>query len=440
MEAPDPAPELDARPIQGRARRAFAIVTSVAELTLTGIAYLHPSLSIPTAPAPKALPQPGYQLLSVDFVTPATGWTVARLDGGGFVVMGTTDAGRSWARVLAGPTDGRGTYLDFFDARGGIFAVTGTRAVLYRTSDGGRTWSSQVPFGGRADVLSVSFVDQRHGWLLVQKESLVATTGDLYRTADGGATWTDVGSPTLPSDQPFRVQFADLDDGWLDSANAGPYAYGSTDAGATWTRVPLPAPRGGWPATGQFFVGARPTSGLGVVATVVNFPPQTGRAGVGETVLEYPPLKVRAYDGGLRVTYTYAMFIDNVANLSANSNGAAKPSVQVEAPNQVELASLDGGASWTAITPPTAAGAVGYSNANDWWWIGSGQWSTTSNGGATWTPYRNLGVIEPLPGSLQVLDSNHAWFGSMAGSRAVLETTTDAGVHWRAVIVPVIAA
>jgi len=48
----------------------------------------------------------------------------------------------------------------------------------------------------------------------------------------------------------------------------------------------------------------------------------------------------------------------------------------------------------------------------------------------TWTPSRNLGVIQPLPGSLEVLDASHAWFGAMAGSRAVLENTNDGGTHW----------
>lgn len=433
MQTPDPEPEASAPSGRGRARRALAIISaSVAVIALCGIAYLHPRLTVLTAPSRGATAQAGYQLLSVDFATPAAGWVVAGLPGGRYAVLGTTDAGRSWTGDLAGPTDGRGTYLTFFDARHGIFALTGLRTVLYRTGDGGRTWSSlfQPPQG--ADVLSVSFADPRHGWLLVR----AGLGEDLFRTADGGATWTDLGPPTAQADQPFRVQFAGPQDGWLDSLNGGPYAYRSTDAGATWSRVPLPAPPG-FPARGQFFVGASPTRGLGVVATVVSFIPASGRHSVGATVLEYPPLTVRAFDGGVPVTYTYTTFIDRVAITgSALSAVAARAAVQVPAVNQVELGSLDGGATWTVIAAPGAPGAVGYSDAQDWWWIGSGEWATSSNGGTTWTPYRNVGVIAPLPGSLQVLDSEHAWFGAMAGSLPVLEATTDGGRHWRAVILP----
>ena len=102
----------------------------------------------------------------------------------------------------------------------------------------------------------------------------------------------------------------------------------------------------------------------------------------------------------------------------------------------MRLGSLDGGSSWSVITPPGAPGAIGYSDAQNWWWIGSGAWSTSSDGGTTWTPYRNLGVPEPLPGSLQVLDPTHAWFGAMAGTRAVLESTGDGGIHWNMTILP----
>ena len=81
---------------------------------------------------------------------------------------------------------------------------------------------------------------------------------------------------------------------------------------------------------------------------------------------------------------------------------------------------------------------MGYSDARDWWWIGSGAWSTSSDAGTTWTPYRNVGVPQPLPGSLQVLDPRHAWFGAMAGTRAVLVNTNDAGIHWQMRVLPVI--
>jgi hypothetical protein len=289
----------------------------------------------------------------------------------------------------------------------------------------------------------MSFVDPSHGWLLVRSGTPTGAMGELLRTVDGGTEWTNLGSPVVAADDAYRVQFTDQQVGWLDSVSARPYAYKTVDGGASWRQVPLPAPSGGWPAGGQFFVAAQATQGFGVIASVANFAPTSGRSGIGGTVVSYLPLTVRTFDGGVPVFYIYATLVDAIptADLTAAEvqpkNGSSS---QVLAPNQVQLGSLDGGSTWSVIAPPNAAGAIGYSDAQNWWWIGSGAWSTSSDGGTTWTPYRNVGVLQPLPGSLQVLDAQHAWFGAMAGTKAVLERTGDGGIRWEMIILPRIAA
>jgi photosystem II stability/assembly factor-like uncharacterized protein len=99
---------------------------------------------------------------------------------------------------------------------------------------------------------------------------------------------------------------------------------------------------------------------------------------------------------------------------------------------------VDGGSSWKNADVPLDYGAFGFTDALDWWWIGSGAWATSSDGGVTWTAKHPLGVLAPLPGSLQVLDADHAWFAGMAGTRPVLETTADGGYEWTMVSLPAI--
>lgn len=414
------------------------MVISLLVIVLTGLAYVRPSFGAPRAPATPAVPAT-YRLAAVDFDSPTSGWFAATFDSGRFAILHTSDTGRSWTRQLTGDTNQRGVYMHFFDSSHGVFGLMGAQPLMFRTADGGRTWSSHPGMSAAGYVISMSFVDPGNGWLLIRSTTRNGVAAELLRTVDGGTIWTNLGSPVVAADEAYRVQFTDLQVGWLDSVSARPYAYKTVDGGASWRRVSLPAPSDGWPAAGQFFVAAQATQGFGVIATVANFAPTSGRSGIGGKVVSYPPLTVRTFDGGVPVFYIYATFVDAIptADLTQvdmqHRNG---PSSQVQAPNQVQLGSLDGGSTWSVIAPPNAPGAIGYSDAQNWWWIGSGAWSTSSDGGTTWTPYRNVGVLQPLPGSLQVLDSKHAWFGAMAGTKAVLETTADGGIRWEMIVLP----
>lgn len=421
------------------------IAASILAIAITGIAYLDPSRGIgaalhPASPMDK-LPA-SYQLAAVDFVTPTTGWVVMESQPRAFAVLHTKNAGGTWNRQLAGSAGVIGEYMRFFDVAHGVLVLLGAQAALYQTNDGGSNWSRHALTPGGEYIWSADFVDANHGWLLAQPSSEVASQQEaLLRTEDGGRTWTGLGNPVLSGDWAYRVVFANSSDGWLYSQSAGPYAYKSEDGGTTWRRVSLPTPPGGWAAapaasisTETFFVAAHPTQGAGVMTAVVGIAAHSSHPPAGEVFLGYPPLRVSTYDGGTPVPHVYA----DVSPYRYFSIEHVGPYVDTGPANRFQLSSVDGGLSWQAVVPPSTYGAVGYVDALNWWWIGSGARSTSSDAGRTWTGIRSIGVPEPLPGSLQFIDATHAWFGAMAGPRPLVETTDDGGVDWRMILLPAI--
>jgi photosystem II stability/assembly factor-like uncharacterized protein len=441
MESEDEARALSST---SRIPRALTVIAlSILAISVAGIAYVRPNLLFDSGvPAPAQQRPNSYQLASVDFVTPAIGWVVMERPPQDFALLRTADAGQTWTRQLVGPAGEIGEYARFFDAAHGVVVLLGPQAAIYQTSNGGGSWSRHsLPQGG-GYIWSADFVDPSHGWLLAQ----ASTEGEeLYRTVDGGTTWAALGSPVAFSDWAYRVVFANVKEGWLYSHSTEPYAYKTSDAGTTWDHVALPAPPGGWPSVqgglisaGDFFVAVHPTGGSGVITTVVGVATRNGRLRVGGVLLGYPPLRVSTYDGGRPITTVYSDV--SPYRYSSAEHLSPGPFVASEAANQFHLSSVDGGLSWRAIQTPSESGALGYIDAFNWWWIGSGAGSTSVDAGTTWTDTRGLGVPAPLPGSLQFIDSNHAWFGASAGARSLIEATDDGGIHWRMSILPELAA
>src|SRR5216110_1084114 len=224
----------------GRGWRVVAVtVASTMAIASTAIIFLrgpeNGSESRPTIPSSRG----DYRIDTVDFVDPREGWVVAKYISGGTVVLHTRDGGMSWSRQLSMSARDSSHYLKFFDRANGVFALVGSKPVLQRTEDGGDSWNLRAALSDRATVLSWSFIDSRHGWMLAIPES--GLPASLYRTEDAGESWANLGSPAAPPDQAFAIAFSSATAGWLASAGSGPYAYGTDDGGLSWSRVPLPS-------------------------------------------------------------------------------------------------------------------------------------------------------------------------------------------------------
>jgi photosystem II stability/assembly factor-like uncharacterized protein len=132
------------------------------------------------------------------------------------------------------------------------------QAVVWHTSNGGASWipSEPLDISGLNELFvpsNLQLVSGLDGWMLVHVG--VGMNHDyvvLYRTNDGGQTWSRIIDPYtdggIQGCTKTAMLFTDATHGWLTGdchgVQAGVLLFKSTDAGSTWQTVTLPDPTG----------------------------------------------------------------------------------------------------------------------------------------------------------------------------------------------------
>ncbi len=266
-----------------------------------------------------------------------------------------------------------------------------TQAAVWRTSDGGATWQASQPLDltGLTEIYTPSdlqLVDGKSGWLLVHAG--VGMNHDyvvLYRTADGGASWSRVLDPYtdggIQSCVKTAMLFTDATDGWLtgdcNGVKAGVELWNTTDAGSTWKEVTLPAPAG----APNLFTDMNVACGS---YDPVFFGNVMGHLSVrcsnfSSTQVSYSYYIFTTQDGGS--TWTGATYPGNALYFfSADTGWALAKKIQL---------TTDGGKTWTAISDVTWTPQMDFVSEKIGWAVATaGQEIAlvrTDNGGSRWS-------------------------------------------------------
>ena len=362
------------------------MLLAVVVIGATSIYYLHPWRHDQLANAATEVNRPPVlragDFARYQFMNMSLGWAVqitpGYLPSGPYWIFRTVDGAKHWQKVLSGETAQIGTTsesLHFVDPQNG-FVVAGDPLAVYRSTDGGAHWARrELPM---RDALTARFSDRSYGWLVAGPTGIPKARLRLYVTADGGSTWKQ--RPDPPSDFEFTTEFRGPSEGWTGvAAHDRAFVYLSTDAGATWQARDLPR-TGDLPEVG-FLTSVRLLPGHGVVAYV--FAQAQG------------PL------------HTYASF--------------------------------DAGTTWSRVSWPASPGDGGtffFEDAAHWWVFQQLVLYKTADSGRTWS--RVAVRTSAAPTQVQVLDSLNAWGQLDDGTGSQLVTTSDGGLQWTPMNVPVV--
>jgi photosystem II stability/assembly factor-like uncharacterized protein len=206
----------------------------------------------PRTAAPALTPQRSgttHRLQAISPVSERIAW--ASGVGGSWVL--TTDGGENWRSGVVPGADS----LEFRDVEGVsemvaylLAAGPGDRSRIYRTDDGGRSWSRQ--FTNRDTTAfydCFAFWDRNRGFTM---RDAAAGRFPVVRTSDG-TTWTDIGSrlpAALPGDGAVAASGTctavfGTRHGWISTGAAGrARVLTTTDGGETWQAHATPIAQG----------------------------------------------------------------------------------------------------------------------------------------------------------------------------------------------------
>ena len=357
-------------------------------------------------------------------------------------IFRTTDGGTSFASVLAGEAVA-------VTALSSSVAVAIVDGIIFRSSNGGSTWTAGASASGRNRLLKVSAdVVLAYG----RGGTFPDFDDRILRSDDGGQTWIDLGEVIPATAYAADLNFTVLSASIIVASDGSGNLYRSIDAGLSWSMShATPGPSQGFFSNGPAdFVDA-----------------QTGYIGYGSGYL------LRSDDGGASWTQISSGSGIDIMDMDRFSNGdliavgtsgqvltrsagstswtirgtlgeATLEAVQVTGPQQVVAVgrtgtvhrSEDGGATWQAASSAPAsltATDLHFEDLSNGWVIGQGFGGAalfhTTDAGATWNP------VTDFQGTYVAVDFAGAsgWAASYNGT---VYRTIDAGNSWSEAQIP----
>jgi photosystem II stability/assembly factor-like uncharacterized protein len=368
-------------------------------------------------------------LRDIEVLDPQTAWIVG--DNG--MILHTTNGGFQWLEQTSGTINGLNTVL-FRDRMNGW--AGGDGKTIVRTTDGGATWMQAVlPTGqGNPGINGIDFTSTTDGWATGSGSMMGSTGGSLYRSTDGGATWTYVQA----------LSASGLDIAFVSGGSSG-FITGSgglilstSNGGSSWSSVASGTTRGlndiHFASSTEFWIAGDNATLLhstSAGAQWVSEPFQgtyasvNGIAQAGTTLLavgEFGFMARREAGSAWNILQSGSFPAVNWCAFSDPMNGIAVGQWGLI------MRTNDGGATWervdNGLTGDSFYGAA--CAGTRIWVVGDlGVLLHSSDRGTTWLQQSTYTTLTLL--SVSFTDELHGW---AVGDNGVLLRTTDGGANW----------
>lgn len=301
------------------------------------------------------------------------------------------ESASTWRKLVTEPYQGKQDDISFVTPDIGWYGNGAGK--LYRTGDGGATWTKVWDQPGTF-IRALGFLDERTGFLgNVGTEYYpgVTDTHPLYRTGDGGATWAPIeadgigivkgicGIDVLRLERIFQGERRTETIIHAAGRVGGPATMlRSTDSGVTWKVIDL-----------------RPHAGM--ILDVKFQDANTGFvcAASSDDLAQANAMILRTTDGGVTwaPVYRSARAFENCWKMSFPSRRVGYATVQNYAEGETKryvVKTTDGGATWRELPLVDDARVrefgIGFVDENRGWVGATTAGFETRDGGATWAP------------------------------------------------------
>ena len=360
----------------------------------------------------------------------------------------STDAGKTWKRMGLETSehigdvviDPRNPNVVYVASQGPLFSEGGERG-LYKTTDGGATWSAVLTISKDTGISDIVF-DPRNPDVMFasayQRRRHVGQMigggpeGGIYKTTNAGKTWTKL-SKGLPTGDMGRAGLA-IDGrrnpatvfALVDAKRPESGFFRSDDGGNSWTRI------------GRMVGGGRGGAGAGPAGGA---PGRGGNAGAAPAPPPpCTPLGVTPVPTAPGAPTGRGNAAIDAAPVASSSSAAAVAVEEVEAAEEVEeeqAAPQFGGRGNAATDDCYRGGGAQYYHEifvdpyrADWIWSVNVNVERSTDGGKTWqtTPIESTGVhVDHHAIEFDPSDRNHILLGNDGG----LYESYDEGATWR---------